>query len=797
METMKAVSRNFVSKNTWARKVIAVMASTALVASMTGGSLVSQAFADDPVAEEGVETPAEPSAPEPVQADDIHGIDFMTVNAEGGWDLFRVDNGVGKTIYIELKQDGKVIAPRFSYVIDGADATEGDTSSDRIAHIVALKIAATSPAQAGESAAPQTVQQVYGNQNNFPSYTVKVYAAKRGGKALYEGSIYPVYAKLQNADGTADWKLLGIRTKGSADAYANTIGAGATYYKNLTDGNPIAYQCVSESGEPVVTEATNEQSKTYLEVPYQQVEADAISGAVKYVDENGNIVDTEVVENIGAGKDVTIKKSFFASVNQTDENGNVVKDDAGNPVKVTNYYRVIQRLNGTTVTLTPEQSTKQIRVMQVDNAAANAYQVTIKYVDEQNNLLWSDSVDVKGEGYQYTLPNTFSVSAAMAAEAAAATDRSNASWGVNYYILDSWTMETNASDENQAINARNAETAEGNPVVKFEPGSYPAGRTVTAKYLSQETTKSVNLTVVEINGETGALIDKVQYTVTPDQSATYTPAKKNGLVPWSGNMDPITYAWEDLQKGTDVMQYVYYVPEDYVPGDAYDITVQYMNIANSEILRSETITIDPEANDWVNILGEETFAQGDDTYVRLAGQETAIRHGYFTPARTYTIYYRDVNDKLNAQVVIRRTQIVDTERVVTVPGTTVMTAAPVAAAPATPAAPAEGATETGTIPTPTAIDAGVGAGDGQTIINDDDNPLANLNGQDTSTERTIVDDENPLYSGLAQDVEASGAGMTIGVATGVAVLLAAGVALWWWTRRRKKEDLAAEDGMNL
>ena len=101
------------------------------------------------------------------------------------------------------------------------------------------------------------------------------------------------------------------------------------------------------------------------------------------------------------------------------------------------------------------------------------------------------------------------------------------------------------------------------------------------------------------------------------------------------------------------------------------------------------------------------------------------------------------------------------------------------------------------VPFKAAIEAGVGAGDGQTVINDDDNPLANLNGQDTSTERTIADDENPLYSGLAQDVEASGAGMTIGVATGVAVLLAAGVVLWWWTRRRKKEDLAAEDGMNL
>lgn len=188
---------------------------------------------------------------------------------------------------------------------------------------------------------------------------------------------------------------------------------------------------------------------------------------------------------------------------------------------------------------------------------------------------------------------------------------------------------------------------------RLRTGEYPAGRTVTAKYVSQATTKKVNLTVMEINGETGALIDKIHYEVTPEQAATYTPAPKDGLVPWSGNMEPITYAWEDLEKGTDVLQYVYYVPKDYTPGDTYDITVQYMNIANSQILRSETITIDPETNDFVNILGEERFSLGDDTYVRLAGQETAIRHAYFSPARTYTIYYRDVNDELSSQITIR------------------------------------------------------------------------------------------------------------------------------------------------
>lgn len=236
-----------------------------------------------------------------------------------------------------------------------------------------------------------------------------------------------------------------------------------------------------------------------------------------------------------------------------------------------------------------------------------------------------------------------------------------------------------------------------------------------------------------------------------------------------------------------------------LPAAAYDITVQYMNIANSQILRSETITVDPASNDYVNILGEETVAVGSDTYVRLAGQETAIRHAPFSPARTYTIYYRDVNDELSANITIRRTQIVETERPSATPAQT-LNAAPVATtivnAPAGEAV--EGGDDAGgaDAAAPTGIDVGVGTGDGETIINDDDNPLANMAGQDTATERTIVDDENPLYSGLAQDATALGSSMAMAVAAGAIVLVGVGIFLYGWMRRRKKEDQTATDSMN-
>ena len=700
----------------------------------------------------------------------------MTPTAEDGlWDLLRVENGAGKNIYFEIEKDGVIVAPRFAYQIpneadvDTSDADyAGDATSARIAQVVALKLAVVGQMSEEADAPALSLQQVYADPNNFPTYTIKVFDAKRQGEKLYQGTVCPIYAQLVSTDGTDEWKALGIRTiDPDIDKFAETVGAGASYYKNLTGDTPIVFQstATTEAGEPKA-EVQDAASGKRLVVTYNQVEADAISGAVKYVDVDGNIIDTEIVENLGAGKEVAIKKSFFKTA--TDEGGQ----------ETTHYYRVIQRLTGSTVMLTPEQATKQIRVMEVKNTEAGAYQVTINYVDDNGNTLWTDSVDVKGKGYQYTLPNSFSMSAVTNAADAPTTDRDKGQWGINYYTLDSWILETNATDDNAAIGARSTESQQGNPVVAFEAGEYPAGRTVTAKYVSQATTKKVNLTVMEINGETGALIDKIHYEVTPDQTATYTPAPKDGLVPWSGNMEPITYAWEDLEKGTDVLQYVYYVPKDYTPGDTYDITVQYMNIANSQILRSETITVDPETNDFVNILGEERFSLGDDTYVRLAGQETAIRHAYFSPARTYTIYYRDVNDELSSQITIRRTQIIDTERVVTVPGTTVMTAAPAdAAAPAT-------------------VDAGVGTGDAAAVINDDDNPLATLGGQDTGTERAIVDDENPLYSGLAQDVATSGSGMALAVATGAVVLVAAGLGLYWWMRRRKKSEQTATDSMN-
>ena len=83
---------------------------------------------------------------------------------------------------------------------------------------------------------------MFGDPNNFPTYTVKVFDAKRGGDPLYAGTICPIYAKLVNDPAVPsedEWKVLGIRTiDPDIDKFAETVGAGASYYKNLTGDTP-------------------------------------------------------------------------------------------------------------------------------------------------------------------------------------------------------------------------------------------------------------------------------------------------------------------------------------------------------------------------------------------------------------------------------------------------------------------------------------------------------------------------------------------------------------------------------
>ncbi len=62
----------------------------------------------------------------------------------------------------------------------------------------------------------------------------------------------------------------------------------------------------------------------------------------------------------------------------------------------------------------------------------------------------------------------------------------------------------------------------------------------------------------------------------------------------------------------------------------------------------------------------ETYETDDTEYVVLAGQGSTIEHDYFSPQRSYTVYYRDVNDLQNADTVVTREEVVSYDNPVTV-----------------------------------------------------------------------------------------------------------------------------------
>ena len=588
--------------------------------------------------------------------------------------------------------------------------------------------------------------------------------------------------------------MLGVRTADTSTApkLKKNLGVGSTYYVQQEGADqPTRYDLQTEDG------IDNKFENNAFIVTYTESEEDAVSGEIRYVcyDEEhpeGYVVETTQVDGIGGdGKEVHIQESFM-------------KDDC--------YWRTISALGGKKVKLSSTNASYTVTVVMVDDINdSKPYSVVINYVDEKGNKLWSDKVDVRGHGYRYTVPNVFSIDSSQSYSTGDAVNLYQLKAVIGGQPVDGEEAIETETIESQSETPSNDEGTTVKPSVYPGPAVIPASttangtavnftkymtdadfngkegnsRVVTAVYESQAVTEELEFKLVAINGETGDELGTVTAKITPQgvkidssnellaQQATakkdkggaeyfaYNPTNfkldNTTYVPWAGNTSEITCSWGT---STELLQYVYYVPEGYVPGPAYGVTVQYMNIATGQVIRTEIEMIDPEITNFVEITGPQTFTQDGNEYVRLAGQDTAIRHAFLSPNRVYTIYYRNVNDTINANTVIDRVQIIQT----TQPGTGGgLTAAPVA------------------VDGDPGVDAGVGAGDGTVIINDDDNPLANLDGQDTTTERTIAENENPLYSGGGLN------GFAIaGAAIGAIVLI--GLVAYFLLRRRKQAN---------
>ncbi len=497
-------------------------------------------------------------------------------------DVLNVDGNAGETVFLTVKKGDTVIARNLAYTI-GESAAEGDNTL-------------------WAGMATLDINDLDLNALDG-SYSIEAYADREGKKPLYSGALYGVYADLP--DNTS--QLIGTRVANETELAARTFEPTETLYVN---------------GRTYRLEGAAENQGGALHFKYVEYnEATSVDGVIKYTNAAGETVASTTIPGLAYGEERTV--SIPAVV--TTKDGDV--------------YRTVFFKNSV-VAKNPGQTSFSIyctKMSDAQAALAGYYVATIQMVDENGNVIATDSVDVTGD-FVYTAPASIYKNEVVNGEPVVVT----------YNI-------------------------EGSPVIRMSAandGVLNRERTITVKYVTQPIeSNQVNVTYNLIDGskrmgDTNRMLG-TQSLVADESNQTVTPVSEIEAdgVKYTLVGDASDYAFT-VRKGMVPTINAYYVPEGHKEQGAYDVTVNYVNFLTGDVVESHTYVSDTEANAKILIDTPAKFSADSVDYVRLAGQEDEIQHSYYSGISTYTVYYRDVNDTLTSGTVI------NTIRVVYVDGTT-------------------------------------------------------------------------------------------------------------------------------
>lgn len=496
---------------------------------------------------------------------------------------------------------------------------------------------------------------------------------------------------------------------------AGEIEPPPTYYDQDTDTD---YNLVSEGMQYDKT-----ARKYYAE--YKPYVPTSLKGSITYVDNQGNILETDTIseikpENTGADAIVVELEDRLEIQNGTE---------------TLNYYPVLE-------TVTADYY-GQIDFVVLCNAYASTEGETglVKiHFMSNGKKVWGDEVNLTTTTYLYTVPESF---VQIDAESGKATQ---------YKLKD-----------------------DGNQLNEYHQLVLVPGRAESDYCFEYEATAAdevISWNLILMDGTTNTRLGTETMDVQPGETvefdaAAHAPA---GYVP---SQETYTYTYG----GENLVQYVYYTPDGYVPTESYTVTLQFVNIADGAVLQSESVMVNPGADTEITCPAE--FTAGDNTYVRLGGQSDTYRHSYYSPKRTYTIYYRDVNDTLYANTIITNIETVTTERTETgvtyVEDVTTVTGGTVTG-PAYATGPAAGTGITGITDDTTGMNQAVNE-EGQGLaqereeqIAEGETPLAQSPGGETTPEESITDNDT-AKSGLSTALMTGGTVAALVVAIVLVVLI--------------------------
>ena len=656
----------------------------------------------------------------------VHGADYQVSasTAESGEvEVLNVDGNAGDTVFLTVKLNGQAIAKNLPYTI-GKDAAQGDGATWN--GVATLKID-----DLDQSALDG-------------AYAIEAYSSRAGTELLYSGALYGVYADLP--DGTV--KLIGTRTADADELSGRAFQPAETLFSN------------GQTFRLVGPAASDGGTLHFAYEPYD--EATTVDGVVKYTDATGAVVASTKIPGLAYGEEQTV------------EIPSVITADNGD------MYRTVFFKNSVTA-INPGQTSFSIycaKMTEADQALAGFYVATIQMVDQDGNVIATDSVDVTGE-FLYTCPTEIY--------------------------------------KNETVDAATGEVAvvtykvDGSPFIHLSAandGVMNHARTITVPYTAQPLDASeVNVTFNLVDGSK-RVSDKdrllgTQSVKATDENPTVQPKDSVEVDGTAYHLvgDPSDYAYT-IHSGAVPTVDAYYVPEGYEAPGAYDVKVDYVNFLTNEVVESHSYTSDPGENSRIIIETPAEFSADGVDYVRLAGQDDSIQHSYYSGIASYTVYYRDVNDTLTSGTVINTIRVVYTD------GTTAGGVAADADGVVVGAAGAAGAVDAAAAAgVPGAADAATALAQGATALQlnaartynvldgaDNNSTLTNESGVNSNTER-IEDSETPLASGFDTGASSSAASslsslaqLALPVGIGAAVVIAIGAAVLV-LRRRKSDDM--------
>ena len=485
---------------------------------------------------------------------------------------------------------------------------------------------------------------------------------------------------------------------------------------------PTYYDQVTDTDYNLSGDMKYDETARKYYAEYEPYVPTPLDGSITYVDNQGNILKTDTIVNItpdhtgDTPKEVVLVDRFLVQDGEQD----------------LYYYPTVQ--------IVKADYYGQIDFVVLCNAYASTEGETglvkIHYTSGGEDIL-VDEVNLTTTTFLYTVPKSF-----VQIESGKATQ---------YTLKD----DDQLNEYHQLVLVPGR--AESDYFFEYEATA--ADEVISWNLILMDGTTNTRLGAETMDVEPGETVEF--------DAAAHAPA---GYVP---SQETYTYTYG----GENLVQYVYYTPDGYVPTESYTVTLQFVNIADGAVLQSESVMVNPGADTEITCPAE--FTAGDNTYVRLGGQSDTYRHSYYSPKRTYTIYYRDVNDTLYANTIITNIETVTTERTETgvtyVEDVTTVTGGTVTG-PAYATGPAAGTGITGITDDTTGMNQAVNE-EGQGLaqereeqIAEGETPLAQSPGGETTPEESITDNDT-AKSGLSTALMTGGTVAALVVAIVLVVLI--------------------------